>query len=129
MKHETETVSTLFAELMESPLQRFPRFGQELIAPDLQGVYVIYGPRGKVLHVGRTSRAKNGIAQRFRNHMGASSSFTKKYLKGDGSKLRGKYRFRCLVVKNPRRRALLEAYAAGHMCPAHLGIGAAVSQV
>ena len=46
-KREAETVSTLFAKLMESPLQLFPESGQRLIAPDLRGVYVIYGPRGK----------------------------------------------------------------------------------
>ena len=122
-KREAETVSTLFAKLMESPLQLFPESGQRLIAPDLRGVYVIYGPRGKVLHVGSTPRAKRGVAQRLRDHMAASSSFTKKYLKGDGSKLRGKCKFRCLVVKNPRRRALLEAYAICHLCPDHLGLG------
>lgn len=123
MKRETETVSALFAELMRSPLQLFPEFGQRLIAPDRRGVYVIYGPRGKVLHVGRTPSAKGGIAQRLGSHMAANSSFTKKYLRGDGSKLRGKCKFRCIVVKNPRLRALLEAYATCHLCPAHLGLG------
>lgn len=125
MKREPEIVTALFFELMQAPLQVFPVFRQSLTAPKLRGVYVIYSPRGKVVHVGRTPRAKDGIAQRLRSHMAGRSSFVERYFAGDGSKLRGKYKFRCLVVKNPRRRALLEAYATGRLCPAHLGLDSA----
>ena len=72
---------------------------EELDAPSGLGVYVIYDPRGKVAHVGRTPRAAGGIAQRLRNHMAGASSFTKGKLKGDGSKLRGKYKYRCIEVR------------------------------
>lgn len=131
--NEQEAVKALFEKLMLAPLRAFPgRYG-ELDAPVLQGVYVIYDPQGRdVLHVGSTPRAKGGIAQRLRKHMGhksgksSSSSFVRLYepLEGDGSRLRrDKYTFRCLPVDDPRRRSLLEAYAIGHLCPAHLGTG------
>lgn len=125
MKREPETVRALFDKLMQARLEVFPEFRQRLTAPTRRGVYVIYDPRGKVLHVGRTPRAQNGIAQRLRGHMAGRSSFVKEHFRGDGSKLRGRCKFRCLVVKNPRRRALLEAYAISHLCPAHLGLGLA----
>ena len=127
MTHKQERdhkrVEDLFNELMHSPLHRFPPFRGELKAPDQLGVYVIQTPRGKVAHVGRTPRAKGGIAQRLRDHMAGSSSFTIQYLKRGGSELRGKYKFRFIVVKNPRHRALLEAYTIGQLCPDHLGLG------
>lgn len=123
MTREQETVRRLFAQLMRAPLETFPAFGYKLQAPNRQGVYIIYDPRGTVVHVGRTPKAKRGISQRLRNHMGGASSFTNQYLKGNGSALRGKYTFRCLVVENPRHRALLEAYATGNLCPAHIGLG------
>lgn len=123
MTREQETVRRLFAELMRSPLETFPAFGDKLHAPDRQGVYIIYDPRGRVVHVGRTPKAKRGISQRLRNHMAAASSFTNQYLKGKGSALRSEYTFRCLVVQSPRHRALLEAYATGNLCPAHIGLG------
>src|SRR5262249_12513613 len=87
--------------------------------------YVIYSSTGKVLHVGRTLRGLLGIRQRLTNHLQRQSSFTMQYLKGDSSKLRS-CKFRCLVVTNPRKRALLEAYATGYLCPAHLGLGETV---
>ncbi|MGB8276217.1 MAG: hypothetical protein WCF16_13210 [Alphaproteobacteria bacterium] len=123
MPREQNTVRALFTKLIGSPLQIFPDFHKKLNAPDRQGVYVIYDPRGKVAHVGRTPKGKGGVAQRLRNHMSGASSFTHHYLNGDGSKLRGKYKFRCLVVDNRRRRVFLEAYAIGHLCPAYIGLG------
>ena len=124
---ELKAVKALFKKLLRAPRQIFPERRQKLNAPDRRGVYVIYDPRGKVLHVGRTPRAKGGIAQRLRDHMAANSSFVNQYLEGDGSRLRGKYRFRCLEVECGRQRALLEAYAIGHLCPDHLGLGSAAS--
>ena len=123
MSREAKKVERLFNDLSEAPLKTFPDFGGSLEGPDRQGVYVIYSPHGKVLHVGRTPSAKGGIAQRLHNHMSGSSSFTRNYLKGKGSQLRGKYKYRCLVVDDPRLRTLLEAYTAGHLCPDHLGVG------
>lgn len=125
MASELRKVESLFAELVGGELCVFPEHRQPLNAPDTLGVYIIYSPRGRVLHVGRTPRAKGGLAQRLRNHMYGSSSFKYYYLDGDGSKLRGKYKFRYVEVSDGRIRALLEAYAVGHLCPAHLGLGSA----
>ena len=50
MKREAKAVSALFGELMRAPLRNFPQRRQKLDAPDRQGVYVICGPRGRVLH-------------------------------------------------------------------------------
>jgi hypothetical protein len=47
----------------------------------------------------------------------------RKKFNGDGSRLRGRYKFRCIVVRSDRQRALLEAYAIGFLCPAHMGTG------
>jgi hypothetical protein len=120
---EREIIRALFDELVHSPLQLFPAHRGTLVAPIHPGTYVIYGARGKVLYVGRTPRGRGGLRQRLTNHLHGMSSFTKTFLNGDGSKLRNGCGFRCLVIKNPRRRALLEAYATGCLCPAHLGLG------
>ncbi len=122
MTSEQETVRAQFNELRRAPLQTFPAPRKKLDAPDGQGVYLIYSPQDKVLHVGRTYRGKGGLAQRLCNHMAGASSFTSHYLEGQGSKLRNGYKFRCLIVKNARLRALLEAYAVGYLCPAHIGL-------
>ena len=123
MTREHERVKALFTKLERSQLETFPVPRGKLKAPDSQGVYVICDPRGEVAHVGRTHRAKGGIAQRLRNHMSGSSSFANRCLNGEGSKLRSKYKFRYIVAGNPRLRALLEAYAIGCLCPDHLGLG------
>lgn len=120
---ELESLKRVFRQLIRSPMVSFPEARQSIDAPDAKGVYVIYSPRGKVLHVGRTPRGKKGLRQRLNNHLHAGSSFTIKYLDGYGVRLRNGYKFRCLVVENPRRRALLESYATGQLCPAHLGLG------
>jgi hypothetical protein len=122
-KDEPEIISSLFKELMASEASEFPSRGR-CNAPDRRGVYVIYGPQGHVLHVGRTPSAKRGLAQRLGNHMTRrGSSFWEHYLVPNGIKLReGGYTFRCLVVEDARRRALLEYYAIGQLCPAHIGL-------
>jgi len=122
---ERKAVRKLFAKLIGSEVSRFPKRGQRLAAPTRRGVYVIYDARGRVVHVGRTPTARGGIAQRLKDHMATASSFTRQYrpLRGDGSKLRGKYAFRCVVVESRRLRALLEAYATGQFCPDHIGLG------
>ena len=113
----------LFNELINSKDYLFPEPHKKINAPNKRGVYIIYSPKGKVLHVGCTPKAKNGIAQRLRDHLNANSSFTNKYLKRNGSRLRSGYKYKYLVVSNPRLRAFLEAYAIGNLCPAHIGLG------
>jgi hypothetical protein len=121
---EQREIRALFAKLCKARLHNFPEEKKGVVAPNEQGVYVIYSPRTKrVLHVGRTYKGKSGLRQRLNNHMHGSSSFAQAYLKGRGSLLRNGYTFRCLPVKHRKRRALLEAYAAGQLCPAHIGLG------
>jgi hypothetical protein len=91
--------------------------------PDKHGVYIIYSPRGVVLHVGRTLRGKRGLRQRLNNHLHGASSFTIQHLEGNGVQLRGSHRFSFLEIADPRTRALVEAFAVGSLCPKHLGVG------
>jgi hypothetical protein len=125
MNREQKAVRTLFKRLKRATLRSFPDHRGRMDAPDLQGVYVIYSPRiqkvRKVVHVGRTYRGTAGLRQRLKNHLHGASSFTNEFLKGHGRKLRNGYAFRCLPVRSARRRALLEFYAAGCLCPAHIG--------
>ncbi len=127
ISNEQYAIKRLLIRLCDAPLKAFPKSREYLDAPKERGVYIIYGPRGTVLHVGCTPRANGGIAQRLRDHMASQSSFTQKYFDGPknkkGAKLRGTHSYRCLVVKNPRKRALLEALAIGHLCPKHIGHG------
>lgn len=100
MTQEQKRVRTLFAALLKQPARRFPPQGAALEAPATPGVYVIYNPRGQVVHVGGTSRGQQGRAQRLRNHLHGASSFTLRHLKKDGSRLRCGYTFQCVVVRN-----------------------------
>ena len=113
----------LFDELCAQPKRSFPQYRQPLDASSKPGVYIIR--KGEtVLHVGRTLRGRDGIHQRLKNHLHGSSSFTNEYLKGNGAALREDgytYQYRELEV--PRKRALLEAYAVGTLCPEHIGLG------
>jgi hypothetical protein len=36
--------------------------------------------------------------------------------------VRARCTYRFLIVENDRMRALLEAYAIGHLCPHHIGL-------
>jgi hypothetical protein len=116
-------ISLLFADLKRSPLKTFPIERQPVDAPNKRGVYIIYSPAKRVLHVGSTPWAKDGLAQRLRDHLAGRSSFTKKQFKNEGWRLRGKYKFRCLVVESHRYRAYLEFLAIGRLCPKHIGHG------
>jgi hypothetical protein len=58
MTSEQETVRAQFNELRRALLQTFPAPRKKLDAPYGQGVYLIYSPQNKVLHVGRTYRGK-----------------------------------------------------------------------
>lgn len=97
--------------------------------PIKKGVYIIRNKNKEILHVGQTPRAKEGIKQRIKNHLLGQSSFVYRYFKGDGNQLRKKNcYFQFLVIDNnskadSRKRALLESYAAGFLCPKHIGTG------
>jgi hypothetical protein len=123
MNPECNKLKTLLGQLTRTPPEVFPFPRKKLYASTQKGVYVIYSPTNVVVHVGSTPWARKGIAQRLRDHMAGNSSFTINYLKGAGHKLRGKYKYRCLVVPSGRQRALLEAFAIGHLCPRHIGHG------
>lgn len=132
MNGELQRVKAKFAELMRSPLRSFPTFRNGLRETDKRGVYIIYSPRGKVLHVGGTHRGERGIWQRLSNHLHGQSSFTNKseFLKRHGGRtLKDRYSYvrehcayRCLAIKDERLRVLLETYAIGHLCPDHVGL-------
>jgi hypothetical protein len=120
---ECREIENLFRKLCDQPRRSFPQEHQRLDAPLRHGVYIIRKGEA-VLHVGRTLRAKDGLHQRLTNHLHGSSSFTEEYLKGHGEILRGtQYTFQYLEVPDQRKRALLEAYAVGQLCPVHLGLG------
>lgn len=124
MKGEPKTIKAKLNHLLRSPLLRFPVVGERLTIPHLQGVYVIYDPKGRVAHVGRTVRGKRGLHQRINNHLHGRSSFVIKALNGKGAQLRQGFKFRFIAIENGRLRALLEAFAIGQLCPDHLGDGA-----
>jgi hypothetical protein len=109
---ESEIVRTLFEKLINAPLKSFPLPRGALDVPHEDGVYVIYGRRRRVLYVGRTYRSLLGGGSLNRR----LSTHRTKY--GPRRCL-----FRYLVVKNSRKRALLEHYATGYLCPADLGLG------
>lgn len=120
---ENLRVQELFNELRSQDEFPFPQHRKRLVAPAEPGVYVIR-KRETVLHVGRTLRAKGGLHQRLNDHLHGSSSFTNKYLGGEGAKLREDgHTYQYLPVGDPRLRALLEAYAVGSLCPKHIGLG------
>ena len=60
---ESKKINKLFLKLCSkdpSPFrQKKRKWGKE--PPRNHGVYIIYSPGGKVLHVGKTIRGKNGI--------------------------------------------------------------------
>jgi hypothetical protein len=111
-----------FIRLMKAKRFRFSKEDLRAV-PVQQGVYVIFSGNN-IVHVGRTYRGKAGLRHRLKNHLHGSSSFTLEYLKGDGKKLkRRSYTFRYVALPQSswRRCALLESYATGYLCPAHIG--------
>lgn len=120
---ERQRLQRLLRKLTAQPVIRFPQIGDRLDAPAEQGVYVIRDNRGRVLHVGRTTRAKKGLRQRLTNHLHSRSSFAIVHLRGHGSRLRAGHTYQFLVVPNPRSRLLLEYAATVWYCPVHLGDG------
>ena len=123
VRGEPKAIKVKLGQLLRSPMRPFPPAGERIDVPDNHGVYIIYDPKGRVGHVGRTVRGKRGLYQRLNNHLHGSSSFTDKALNGKGSVLRNGYKYRYIEVENNRLRALLEAYAIGQLCPEHLGDG------
>ena len=128
---EAKRLRSKFNKLTRSAITNFPDRGP-VKRPTKRGIYVIYGPREQILHVGGTPRGRKGLSQRLSNHLYGQSSFTNKsqFLRRHGGrKLKDRYtyvRARCtyrfLIVENDRMRALLEAYAIGHLCPHHIGL-------
>ena len=125
MNKEYQRIEKLFKELCEQRLYDFPAKGytESIVVPNRQGVYIIFGSNNSVLHVGRTQRGKNGLRQRLNNHLLGQSSFVEQHLNGRRGTLRKGYKFKYLVIKNPRERALVEALAIGRLCPKHVGLG------
>jgi hypothetical protein len=121
---ERQRIEALRKELDAQPRYSFPKERGVSEAPNTQGVYVIFEPRGAAAHVGRTVRGRAGLRQRLRNHLRGQSSFARTFLGGRGEKLRKGFKFQFLVVPNDRERALLEYAATVWHCPKHLGLGA-----
>ncbi len=122
--NEPELVKSLFEQLLTKKIYQFPKEREQLHAPLEKGVYIIRSKDGRVLHVGRTPRAQGGIKQRLYDHLYGRSSFTHNYLNGNGCQLRQKEcTYQCIVIKDSRVRAFVEAYAIGHLCPKHVGEG------
>lgn len=124
LSKEQKEVRALYRELLKSPRHDFPAEGP-LRTSQRHGVYIIYSPEGKVLHVGRTTRAKSGLEQRLRNHLSGASSFSNQYIQAamgnHMSVLRKGYSFRFIEVSDMKQRAYLEAYTIGMLCPEHIG--------
>ncbi|MDY2586790.1 GIY-YIG nuclease family protein [Winogradskyella aquimaris] len=120
---ESENVKTLYDNLINAQFYSFPLLGKVSVSVK-QGVYIIYGSNNKVLHVGKTSRAKNGLNQRLTNHLRAQSSFSKAYLIKNGIDLRQIGSYKIIEIEDSRMRTFVEALAIGKLCPAHVGTGA-----
>ena len=123
MNSESPEIKTLFEALWSQPRRAFPPHRQRLDAPSNHGVYIISKDEA-ILHVGRTIRGQDGLRQRLKDHLHGSSSFANEYLKGNGTVLRESgYAYQFLELEDARKRALLEAYTIGVLCPRHIGIG------
>jgi len=125
MSTEYERIAELLEELLGQEKHRFPQKRQPLDAPEKHGVYIIR-KNDTVRHVGRTLCGRYGLRQRLADHLAGNSSFVRDDddFNGEGARLRGNgYTYQYLVVECPRKRALLEALAAGTLCPAHVGTG------
>ena len=119
---ESNIIKILFQNLLDAELHTFPVKGKIKVT-DKQGVYIIYDPDDIVLHVGNTPSGIKGLNQRLYNHITKNGVLYKKHLNPNNIEMRGTHKFRCLEVKDPRHRALLESYAIGSLCPVHFGTG------
>lgn len=125
MPNEQALVRNYCDRLRRAPRTAFPLSRQPLDCPRCHGVYLIIDPAGRVAHVGRTTRARYGLAQRLKAHLAGRSSFVIKFLRNNRSKLRRGYSYSFVEIREPRLRALVEAYATGVLCPRHVGTGEA----
>lgn len=116
-------IKKLFNELVDSELNDFPQKGHGVRVTKEHGVYIIYCPDNNILHVGKTDRGIEGLSQRLNDHRNGKSSFSKQYLEEKGKELASGYKFKYLVVKQPRKRTFLEAYSIGVLWPKHIGTG------
>lgn len=126
MNKDHQRIKELFRQLKAKQPELFPQERRPLNVTTKHGVYIIYSPGRKILHVGRTLRGRKGLRQRLNNHLQGQSSFTVSYFKNRKKSpklLRRRYKFAYVEVNNSRMRALLEAYAVGMLCPIHLGTG------
>ena len=126
MSTERQKIAALFDSLWKAAVRVFPETRKKLEASRTQGVYVILDPDDTVVHAGRTPRAKGGLHQRLYDHLYGRSSVVQEYRRGNAVSLRGSFKFGCLEVGEPRKRALLEAYPTAWLTPAHIGLGQAV---
>jgi hypothetical protein len=117
---EPETIQSLFEQLMAAQKFEFPRSPTRVEAPWEQGVYIIYDPHDAVAHVGR-KLGEYGLFGRMGDHINGYSSFHQHPLKPEGQKVSDGFLYAWLTNDSPRTRALLEAYATGRLCPAHIG--------
>jgi hypothetical protein len=120
--NEPKHIMDLYSQLIEATNHTFPQKGRVNIS-SFHGVYIIYNPKGKVLHVGKTDRAKKHLSQRLQNHLYNQSSFSRIFLKFNGKILRNDFYFKYLEIENARTRTLVEKLATGLLCPTHIGTG------
>jgi hypothetical protein len=128
MRNDNARVRGHCWRLRRAPRVSFAKSGHALDCPRCQGVYLIFDPAGKVAHVGRTTRAKAGLAQRLKDHLAGRSSFVINFLKNNPDTLGRGFSYSFIEVAEPRLRALLEAYATGVLCPQQLGTGEAKAE-
>jgi hypothetical protein len=96
---ELRRVKAKFGELKRAKRKEFPPPRQRLNETNERGVYVIYGPRDKALHVGGTPGGRRGLRQRLNDHLHQNSSFTEKsqYLRKHGGR---NQKDRCRYVRD-----------------------------
>lgn len=119
---ECKVIRFLFDELINSESHLFPIKGAVKVSQK-QGVYIVFGFKNEILHIGTTKYAKKGLNQRLTNHLRNQSSLSKNYLKPNEISLRNGCKFRYLELADARKRALLEALATGLLCPKYIGTG------
>ncbi len=119
---EPEEIMNLHNTLVKSSNLPFPQKGKVNVSTE-QGVYIIYNPKGEILHVGRTLRGREGLNQRLQDHLGNNSSFSQQYIKPKSINLRDGCSFKYLIEEDGRKRALLESLTTGLLCPKHIGTG------
>jgi len=117
---ESLYINRLFQKLISSNFFIFPIKGK-LNATDNHGVYIIYTPEDLVVHVGSTPSGKKGLNQRLYNHISCTGMLYHNYLKVLNIEMRGTHKFKFLIVSDPRKRALLESFTAGILCPIYFG--------